>query len=173
MLERAGYRDWGVRLALLGFLGCSSSHLEDPPPDPALLAAAQAEAARIRAERAAEADARAEQERAVLAILSESADPPRLFREDEVGLILVYYCGDCHGEPPHDSADGIYYIDDIDRWAAEGKVIPGDGEGSRLVLRMREGSMPPITSDAPPMPAATVDRIADYIDSLEDPAPAE
>jgi hypothetical protein len=57
-------------------------------------------------------------------------------------------------------------MNDMDRLIATGKVIPGDGEGSRLVQRVRSGEMPPVQSGGQQMPSATLDRLVEYIDSL-------
>ena len=53
-----------------------------------------------------------------------------------------------------------------------GKVIPGDAAQSRLLQRMQRGEMPPAGSSIPPVPAATVERIADFIDALAAAPPA-
>jgi hypothetical protein len=170
MFKRGCWRRWRAGFVLSALLGCSSSHTENPPPDPEFVAAARAERERIAAERQAEAAARAEQERAVLAIESETDSAPRLLREDEVYLVLAYYCVECHVEPANTEAtDGFWDLDDMDAMIEGGRVIPGDGEGSRLIRRMRAGEMPPMMSGAPQVPAATVDRLADYIDSLAFP----
>jgi hypothetical protein len=132
--------------------------------------AARAERERLALEQEREAAARAELERTALAIESEN----RLLSEDELDLVLEYRCGDCHF-PKADLGvygDGLYFMDDLARLVEVGKVSPGDGEGSRLVQRMREGSMPPSSSGEPPVPSPTIDRIADFIDSLE-PPPSE
>jgi hypothetical protein len=163
-----------VRLALclvapLWLAGCSSSHTPNPPPDPEFVAAARAERERAAMEREQEAAERAELERMVRGIERQ----PRLLSEDELYTVLEYYCGECHF-PTVNSwfGDGFYHMDDLDVMINEGKVNPGDGEGSRLVQRMREGSMPPVSSGEPPVPDATIDRIVDFIDSL-DIAPSE
>jgi hypothetical protein len=150
--------------------GCSSSHMANPPPDPEFVEAARAERERLALEREQAAAARAELERVALAIERE----PHLLSQDELAAILEYRCGDCHFPEADASGDGegMYYMDDLARMINERKVIPGDGEGSRLVLRMREGSMPPLTSGDPPVPMATIDRIVDFIDTLQ-PPPSE
>jgi hypothetical protein len=47
-----------------------------------------------------------------------------------------------------------------------GKVTPGAGEASRLVLRVRQGDMPPVSATGPRMPDAMIERLVDFIDSL-------
>jgi hypothetical protein len=132
--------------------------------------AARAERERSSLEREREAAVRAELERKALAIESQDG----LLSEDELDSVLEYRCGDCHfpKADPGGLGEGINFMDDLARLIEVGKVTPGDGEGSRLVQRMREGSMPPIPSGDPPVPSTTIDRIADFIDSLE-PPPSE
>ena len=87
-------------------------------------------------------------------------------------LVLQYHCGECHFPSPCGTSDcGLQYMDDMAKLVETGKVIPGDGEASRLVLRMRRGEMPPLRSAVPPVPPASIERIARYIDVLTLPAP--
>jgi hypothetical protein len=104
----------------------------------------------------------------VLAIESEAGDPPRLLAEQEVSQVLAYYCAECHARAPgpNSAIDGLWDIDDLGKMVRLGKVIPGDGEGSQLIQRVRGGEMPPSSAEGPRMPAATVDRLVEYIDSL-------
>jgi Planctomycete cytochrome C len=159
---------WCLAGALVWVCSCSSTHSVDPPPDPELVAAARAERERVAAEREQDAAERGELERAVLAIEAEPEQPARLLSEDEVYQVLAYHCVDCHYRPEvADAVDGFWDLDSFDRMIDTAKVVPGDGEGSRIVQRMRDGSMPPVTSGAPPVPATTIDRIADFIASLD------
>jgi hypothetical protein len=105
----------------------------------------------------------------VLALLSEPAEPARVLEGPELYAVFGYYCGQCH---PTDadfvrgpSWDGMY-MGDLNELIQTGKVTPGDGEASRLVLRMRKGDMPPISSAAPPMPDAMIERVVQFIDNL-------
>jgi hypothetical protein len=155
---------------------CSSSYGPDPAPvDPALAAEARAERARLRAEREAEEAAqRAEQaelERAVQSIESSPGDPPPPLEQGEVSQLFLYYCGECHAtdrqlSPSH---DGMFGIEDLDIMLELGKIMPGDGEGSRVIVRIRDGSMPPPTSSVAAVPAASVGRIVAFIDGLPVP----
>jgi len=52
---------------------------------------------------------------------------------------------------------------------AQGKVIPGDAESSRLLVRVRDSSMPPQRSGLDPLSAEQIEELASFIDSL-DPA---
>jgi mono/diheme cytochrome c family protein len=81
--------------------------------------------------------------------------------------ILAANCGQCHG-PALDEDDaeaGMNYINDMDRLAAEGKLIPGNSAGSRIIQRMTDGSMPPVTSGRPRVSAADIDQVAQFIDN--------
>jgi hypothetical protein len=171
---------WGAASVLLWCAGCSSSYGPDPEPlSPERAAAVEAERERLRAEQEAEREAAlakeaefAELERAVQGIESESADPPRPLEEGEVSQLLLYYCGDCHAaELERPNFDGMYGVEDIALMIESGKITPGDGEGSRLVERMRmiEGRMPPLLAENPPMPEPSIQRIVAFIDALPVP----
>jgi hypothetical protein len=159
----------------LFWAGCSSSHGPDPEPiDPEWL---EAERERVRAERQAELAEeaeRAELERAVQAIESEGGEPPRPLEEAEVSQLFLYYCGECHGTEV-EAYEGMYGIENLARMIERGKITPGDGDGSRLVVRMRmnEGRMPPLLADLPPMPEPSIERIAAFIDALPVPENAQ
>ena len=161
----------GLGVVLFAVIGCGGSEA-DGPVDPEVADAWRIEQERLVAERRAEQEASAtresELEGAALAIESESGDPPRLLAEQEVSQLLVYYCAECHGRAPGPSSaiDGLWDIDDVGEMVRLGKVLPGDGEGSQLIQRVRRGEMPPSSAEGPRMPAATVDRLVDYIDSL-------
>jgi len=165
-VQRRGHQRKHLAMALLWLSSCSSYHLPNAPPDPEFVAAARAEQARVDARVQSEVALRAEWQQQVLAI--ESEEPPRALSEDELVMVLGYYCGVCHFPQKIDvsSTDGLFYMNDLDELIATGKVIPGDGERSRLVQRVRLGEMPPVQSAEPPMPTATLERIVDYIDSL-------
>ncbi|MEO8181243.1 MAG: hypothetical protein ABI895_20585 [Deltaproteobacteria bacterium] len=159
----------GAAGLLLGLWACSSGGFQQPEPDPELVAAwleRQAEdAARARDEAAADA----EKEQLVLAILSEPAEPARVLEVSEVYAVFGYYCGDCHPTEkdfvPVASWDGMY-MRSLVELIQTGKITPGAGEASRLVLRVRQGDMPPVSSAGPRMPDAMTERLVDFIDSL-------
>jgi mono/diheme cytochrome c family protein len=81
--------------------------------------------------------------------------------------ILASNCGQCHGPALSvDAAEaGMNYIQDMDRLALEGKLIPGNSAGSRIIQRMTDGSMPPVTSGRPRVSAADIDQVAQFIDN--------
>jgi mono/diheme cytochrome c family protein len=85
----------------------------------------------------------------------------------QVEAILGSYCGACHGSalPAGLAAAGMNYIDDVDRLVETGRIVPLDPEGSRVVQRMRDGSMPPPESGLPRVPSAEIDIIAQFIDN--------
>jgi mono/diheme cytochrome c family protein len=60
--------------------------------------------------------------------------------------VLASNCGQCHGPAltPQQASAGMNYINDIQKLADEGKIIPLNSAGSRVIERMREGSMPPV-----------------------------
>lgn len=153
--------------------GCSSSYGPDPEPlDPERAAALEAERQRLRAEQEAELAKEAELERAVQGIESEGGEPPRPLAEGEVSQLFLHYCGECHAaELAWPSFDGLYGIEDVALMIELGKITPGDGEGSRLVERMRAGDwpMPPLLSELPAMPERSIERIVAFIDALPVP----
>jgi hypothetical protein len=104
------------------------------------------------------------------------ADVPSGASEQEtLEFLLDAYCGDCHGSDYDRYSDGagMNYIDDINRLIEASKIIPGDPAGSKLVLRMVRGDMPPVSAVAaglPPAPRELIERLSDFIQSLP-PAP--
>jgi mono/diheme cytochrome c family protein len=93
-------------------------------------------------------------------------DPAELARA-QAQNILASNCGQCHGPALNETqaSAGMNYINDMERLAEEGKLIPGNSQGSRIVQRMRDGSMPPQTSGRPLVPAAEIDTVAQFIDN--------
>jgi mono/diheme cytochrome c family protein len=81
--------------------------------------------------------------------------------------ILASNCGQCHGPAlsEEDAEAGMNYINDMERLAAEGKLIPGNSAGSRIIQRMTDGSMPPVTSGRPRVTEADIDQVAQFIDN--------
>jgi mono/diheme cytochrome c family protein len=81
--------------------------------------------------------------------------------------ILASNCGGCHGPAltEEDASAGMNYIQDMDRLAEEGQLIPGDSRGSFIIQRMREGSMPPPNANRPQVSAAEIDTVAAFIDN--------
>jgi hypothetical protein len=104
-------------------------------------------------------------EQAALAIES---NPPERLAEDQFYQLLAHHCGDCHLPLDFPTESNRFAdFDNLDRMIELGKVSPGNGEASRLVLRMRLGEMPPPElPEAAPMPEHAIDLIADFIDRL-------
>jgi mono/diheme cytochrome c family protein len=65
--------------------------------------------------------------------------------------VLRANCGQCHGPQltPAAARAGMNFIDNIDELVNQGKIIPLDPEGSPVVRRMKEGSMPPLGTAGP------------------------
>jgi hypothetical protein len=57
------------------------------------------------------------------------------------------------------------YINDIQKLADEGKIIPLNSAGSRVVERMRNGSMPPVQSGQERVPDNEINTVAQFIDN--------
>lgn len=81
--------------------------------------------------------------------------------------VLASNCGGCHGPAltPQQASAGMNYIDDIQRLADEGKIIPLNSAGSRVIERMREGSMPPPQSLQDPVSDADINIVAQFVDN--------
>jgi mono/diheme cytochrome c family protein len=81
--------------------------------------------------------------------------------------VLLANCGQCHGPnlTPAQAQDGINYIDDIERLVAAGLIVPLSSSASRIVVVMRNGSMPPPSSGLPPVKQADIEVVANYIDN--------
>jgi hypothetical protein len=93
-------------------------------------------------------------------------------------LMLDQYCTGCHvssfswvpidclGSDCLQRPDPVFFSELI----AEGLVVPGDAQGSRIVVRVREASMPPASAGVrPALSAEQVAELASFIDGL-DPA---
>jgi mono/diheme cytochrome c family protein len=80
--------------------------------------------------------------------------------------VLRVNCGQCHGPQLTEAAAraGMNFIDDIDRLVNEGKLIPLNAAESPVVVRMREGSMPPLNNDGPRPSDREIAQVADFID---------
>jgi len=81
--------------------------------------------------------------------------------------VLASNCGYCHGPALTDAQAkaGMNYIDDIDRLAAEGKIVPLSSSTSKVVQRMVRGEMPPQGSGYPAVTQSDIDTVASYIDN--------
>jgi mono/diheme cytochrome c family protein len=81
--------------------------------------------------------------------------------------ILRANCGQCHGTvlDEEDALAGMNYIDDLERLIEEGKVIGGNSAESPVITRMRNGSMPPASSNGPRPSDQDIDTVAAFIDN--------
>jgi len=79
--------------------------------------------------------------------------------------ILAANCGQCHGSAltPLEASGGMNYIADIDTLVAEGKIVPLNSAGSRIIQRMKEGSMPPFSTGRT-VSEDDIDTVANFID---------
>jgi mono/diheme cytochrome c family protein len=96
-----------------------------------------------------------------------AAPGPEELARAQATNILASNCGQCHGPAltPVQASAGMNYIQDMDQLAATGKLIPGNSNGSRIIQRMREGSMPPLTSGKPKVSDQEIDVVAQFIDN--------
>jgi hypothetical protein len=158
------YYRFGVCLALFSLGACSSSNsYREPTPDPDRLAEAEA-----RAEE--DAEAQLEKDLAIAAIENDRGEPPRLLGDDEFEGVLEYYCSDCHSTAlaPFSTASNPLLFATAEDLIEFGKITPGDAAMSRLVRRLWAGEMPPV-GRAKPVPPATIELIADFVDNLPPP----
>jgi mono/diheme cytochrome c family protein len=81
--------------------------------------------------------------------------------------ILRANCGQCHGAALNDDQvrAGMNYIDDLERLIDEGKVIGGSSDTSPIIVRMRNGSMPPPSSGLPAPSEQDIRQVASFIDN--------
>ncbi|HTV20026.1 MAG TPA: hypothetical protein VMG12_15185 [Polyangiaceae bacterium] len=82
--------------------------------------------------------------------------------------VLRVNCGQCHGPQLSQAAAraGMNFIDDMDELVNQGKVVPLDADASPVVVRMREGSMPPLNNTEGPRPSQRdIDVVADFVDN--------
>jgi hypothetical protein len=132
---------------------------------------AAAEQAAEQAEEKARADADEQEQRdlAIAAIEDGRGDPPRPLDDEEFEGILAYYCGDCHAKrsqpgPAAVAAGPVF--DTTEDLIEQHRLTPGDAASSRVIERLREPERHPLQLDQPVVPPATIQLMADYIDSL-------
>jgi mono/diheme cytochrome c family protein len=79
--------------------------------------------------------------------------------------ILAANCGQCHGPALTEAQAeaGMNYITDIDKLVLEGKIVPLNSAGSRIVQRMKEGSMPPFSTGRT-VSEDDIETVANFID---------
>jgi len=99
----------------------------------------------------------------------DTPDPsdPAALAKAQAENILASNCGQCHGGglKLQDASGGMNYIDDIDQLVTNGKILPLNSKESRIIERMREGSMPPPSSQLPRVSDSEIDVVAQYIDN--------
>jgi mono/diheme cytochrome c family protein len=100
---------------------------------------------------------------------NDQADPgnPVDLARAQAENVLASNCGQCHGPAltPAQASAGMNYINDIDKLVENGKIIPLSSTKSRIVERMREGSMPPVQSGLPRVTDADINVVAQFIDN--------
>jgi mono/diheme cytochrome c family protein len=81
--------------------------------------------------------------------------------------ILNANCGSCHGTQlaPGAESGNMNYINDIDQLVANGKIQPLNSAGSRIIQRMKDGSMPPAAAGLPRVNENDINTVAQFIDN--------
>src|SRR5690606_30587506 len=94
-------------------------------------------------------------------------DSPAALARAQAENILASRCGSCHGPAltPAQASAGMNYIDNIERLVDEGKIVPLNSAGSRIIERMRNGSMPPAASQLERVPDNEINTVAQFIDN--------
>jgi mono/diheme cytochrome c family protein len=93
-------------------------------------------------------------------------DPIRLAKAAAEN-VLNANCGACHGTQlaPGAESGNMNYINDIDQLVANNKIQPLNSAGSRIIQRMKDGSMPPTASGRPRVTDADISTVAQFIDN--------
>lgn len=81
--------------------------------------------------------------------------------------ILLTNCGGCHGTQLTEQAAkaGMNYINDMDKLAQNQKIVPLKAEASPIIIRMRDGSMPPPSEGLRRVSKADIDIVANFINN--------
>jgi mono/diheme cytochrome c family protein len=81
--------------------------------------------------------------------------------------VLNANCGGCHGTalPPGAESGNMNYINDIDQLVENGKIQPLNSAGSRIIQRMKDGSMPPPAAGLDRVTEADINTVANFIDN--------
>ncbi len=90
----------------------------------------------------------------------------------QIERLLDDNCGVCHSMPRFFVPPDCYgsctpqpiFVSDL---IAIDKITPGDAAASRVMIRLRDGSMPPPQSGLPPLPEAEQAWLASFIDRLD------
>ncbi|HTV18081.1 MAG TPA: cytochrome c [Polyangiaceae bacterium] len=96
-----------------------------------------------------------------------TAEPEDDLERAQVENILRANCGACHGTQLTEAtrSGGMNYINDIDELAKQEKIIPLNSDGSLVIQRMRNGTMPPAAQGGKAVAKAEIDIVANYIDN--------
>ena len=88
---------------------------------------------------------------------------PAELARDQAQNVLLANCGACHGTQLTDltAKSGMNYINDMIKLAANGKIEPLNSDGSLVIQRMRDGTMPP---GGPRVSDTDIEIVANYID---------
>jgi mono/diheme cytochrome c family protein len=81
--------------------------------------------------------------------------------------VLASNCGQCHGPAltRAQAQGGINFIDDTDALVQVELIVPLSSATSRIIVVMRDGSMPPSALGLPPVTEADIATVAQYIDN--------
>lgn len=88
----------------------------------------------------------------------------------QIERMLNESCGACHGvDTFFPTSDGPYVPTpmSVSQLLALDKIVPGDADASRVMIRIYAGDMPPPATGLPPMPEADVAWLASFIDTLD------
>jgi hypothetical protein len=170
VLARLRLRHFGVCVSLLSVCACGSSDDRFARLRAEALARHEMQVEEQAQLDALEAELQRERYLAEIApIENDRGEPPRLLSSEELETLLGYYCGECHGLDNVDFGITFETVEDLIEFQ---RMIPGNAATSRVMVRMQAGEMPPLQAGLPPVPPATIQLIADFIDSLPAPTPS-
>jgi mono/diheme cytochrome c family protein len=113
-----------------------------------------------------EASCTPEQKRCALEPTQSGCDVVRVER------MLELRCGSCHGQAARERVgegvpiDGMGYIDSVPRLIEEQKILACQAQASPVLIRARDGSMPPLTGGGYPFNDADVVLLTRFINGL-------
>jgi hypothetical protein len=161
-----GLRQLFVPGGLLLLAACGGSE----PEDPALVRAHDWQAQQSVSEQAArEQQAREDAQAAELrqVELALESDPPDTLSEAQFLQVLEYYCGACHSPTPGLQEQNFsLFFQDLQHMIERSRVLPGDAEGSPIIVHMRADQMPPEGWNTPPVSDVAIQLVADFINQL-------
>lgn len=94
-------------------------------------------------------------------------DSPLALARAQAENVLAANCGQCHGSQlaPGTESGNMNYINDIDQLVENNKIVPLDADGSRIIIRMKDGSMPPATAGLPRVTDADIAAVSQFINN--------